>query len=263
MLKVVLGDGKSKEAYHKFIQTTIDGRDAVIHYTSSNKLDVANYNGALNHPSYPHTVYYLDTPADVQKFNNKLNSIIPNLVRQFGLKDGIAVAKDSTGSSYTTGYTDPVTGERYEDIYDYYMATNARYSDVASVKDRYGNVISNVTIAGNAPIKFSIATKAFDTKTDVPQRFYDPVELLKTVQDADRYKEDWSSISKLANILEYEAGINPVYIKHNVSEAKINIESEGYTDPVKIADDGFIVINLGLILTTIMIMLIVRNIKVI
>lgn len=239
MLKAVLGDGKGKEAYHKFIQTTIDGRDAVIHYTSSNKLDVANYNGALNHPSYPHTVYYLDTPADVQKFNNKLNSIIPNLVRQFGLKDGIAVAKDSTGSSYTTGYTDPVTGERYEDIYDYYMATNARYSDVASVKDRYGNVISNVTIAGNAPIKFSIATKAFDTKTDVPQRFYDPVELLKTVQDADRYKEDWSSISKLANILEYEAGINPVYIKHNVSEAKINIESEGYTDPVKIADDGF------------------------
>ena len=239
MLKAVLGDGKGKEAYHKFIQTTIDGRDAVIHYTSSNKLDVANYNGALNHPSYPHTVYYLDTPADVQKFNNKLNSIIPNLVRQFGLKDGIAVAKDSTGSSYITGYTDPVTGERYEDIYDYYMATNARYSDVASVKDRYGNVISNVTIAGNAPIKFSIATKAFDTETDVPQRFYDPVELLKTVQDADRYKEDWSSISKLANILEYEAGINPVYIKHNVSEAKINIESEGYTDPVKIADDGF------------------------
>ena len=239
MLKAVLGDGKGKEAYHKFIQTTIDGRDAVIHYTSSNKLDVANYNGALNHPSYPHTVYYLDTPADVQKFNNKLNSIIPNLVRQFGLKDGVAVAKDSTGSSYTTGYTDPVTGERYEDIYDYYMATNARYSDVASVKDRYGNVVSNVTIAGNAPIKFSIATKAFDTKTDVPQRFYDPVELLKTVQDADRYKEDWSSISKLANILEYEAGINPVYIKHNVSEAKINTESEGYTDPVKIADDGF------------------------
>ena len=239
MLKAVLGDGKGKEAYHKFIQTTIDGRDAVIHYTSSNKLDVANYNGALNHPSYPHTVYYLDTPADVQKFNNKLNSIIPNLVRQFGLKDGVAVAKDSTGSSYTTGYTDPVTGERYEDIYDYYIATNARYSDVASVKDRYGNVISNVTIAGNAPIKFSIATKAFDTETDVPQRFYDPVELLKTVQDADRYKEDWSSISKLANILEYEAGINPVYIKHNVSEAKINIESEGYTDPVKIADDGF------------------------
>ena len=84
--------------------------------------------------------------------NNKLNSIIPNLVRQFGLKDGIAVAKDSTGSSYTTGYTDPVTGERYEDIYDYYMATNARYSDVASVKDRYGNVESFVTIAGNAPI---------------------------------------------------------------------------------------------------------------
>lgn len=239
MLKVVLGDGKGKEAYHKFIQTTIDGRDAVIHYTSSNKLDVANYNGALNHPSYPHTVYYLDTPADVQKFNNKLNSIIPNLVRQFGLKDGVAVAKDSTGSSYTTGYTDPVTGERYEDIYDYYMTTNARYSDVASVKDRYGNVVSNVTIAGNAPIKFSIATKAFDTETDVPQRFYDPVELLKTVQDADRYKEDWSSISKLANILEYEAGINPVYIKHNVSEAKINIESEGYTNPVKIADDGF------------------------
>lgn len=239
MLKAVLGDGKGKEAYHKFIQTTIDGRDAVIHYTSSNKLDVANYNGALNHPSYPHTVYYLDTPADVQKFNNKLNSIIPNLVRQFGLKDGVAVAKDSIGSSYTTGYTDPVTGERYEDIYDYYMATNARYSDVASVKDRYGNVVSNVTIAGNAPIKFSIATKAFDAKTDVPQRFYDPVELLKTVQDADRYKEDWSSISKLANILEYEAGINPVYIKHNVSETKINIESEGYTDPVKIADDGF------------------------
>lgn len=239
MLKAVLGDGKGKEAYHKFIQTTIDGRDAVIYYTSSNKLDVANYNGALNHPSYPHTVYYLDTSADVQKFNNKLNSIIPNLVRQFGLKDGIAVAKDSTGSSYTTGYTDPVTGERYEDIYDYYMATNARYSDVASVKDRYGNIISNVTIAGNAPIKFSIATKAFDTETDVPQRFYDPVELLKTVQDADRYKEDWSSISKLANILEYEAGINPVYIKHNVSEAKINIESEGYTDPIKIADDGF------------------------
>ena len=237
MMKAVLGEGKGKIAYHKFIQTEIDGREAIIHYTSGNKLDVANYNGALNHPSYPHTVYYLDTPADVQKFNNKLNSIIPNLVRQFGLKDGLAISKDSNNSSYTTGYTDPITGEQYEDIYDYYMATNAIYSDVASIKDKYGNVVSNVSIGGNSPIKYSITTTSFDNNVDVVQRFYDPVQLLKTVQDANRYKEDWSSIAELANILEYEAGINPVYVKHNVSRERIFSEYEGATRPVKKSDD--------------------------
>ena len=237
MMKAVLGEGKGKIAYHKFIQTSIDGREAIIHYTSGNKLDVSNYNGALNHPSYPHTVYYLDTPADVQKFNNKLNSIIPNLVRQFGLKDGIAVSKDSTGSSYTTGYTDPVTGERYEDIYEYYMATNAIYSDVAYIKNKYGDVVSNVSISGNSPIKFSIATKAFDNNSEVTQRFYDPVELLKTVQDNERYKEDWSSIAELSNILEYEAGINPVYVKHTVSRTQVFEKGEGSAQPVKTSTD--------------------------
>lgn len=237
MMKAVLGEGKGKIAYHKFIQTSIDGREAIIHYTSGNKLDVSNYNGALNHPSYPHTIYYLDTPADVQKFNNKLNSIIPNMVRQFGLKDGAAVSKDSNDSSYTTGYTDPITGDQYEDIYEYYMATNAIYSDVAYIKNKYGDVISNVSISGNSPIKFSIATKAFDNNSEVTQRFYDPVELLKTVQDNERYKEDWSSIAELSNILEYEAGINPVYIKHTVSRTQVFEKGEGSAQPVKTSTD--------------------------
>ena len=237
MMKAVLGEGKGKIAYHKFIQTSIDGREAIIHYTSGNKLDVSNYNGALNHPSYPHTIYYLDTPADVQKFNNKLNSIIPNMVRQFGLKDGAAVSKDSNDSSYTTGYTDPITGDQYEDIYEYYMATNAIYSDVAYIKNKYGDVVSNVSISGNSPIKFSIATKAFDNNSEVTQRFYDPVELLKTVQDDERYKEDWSSIEELSNILEYEAGINPVYVKHTVSRNQVFEKGEGSTKPVKTSTD--------------------------
>lgn len=237
MMKAVLGEGKGKIAYHKFIQTSIDGREAIIHYTSGNKLDVSNYNGALNHPSYPHTIYYLDTPADVQKFNNKLNSIIPNMVRQFGLKDGAAVSKDSNDSSYTTGYTDPITGDQYEDIYEYYMATNAIYSDVAYIKNKYGDVVSNVSISGNSPIKFSIATKAFDNNSEVTQRFYDPVELLKTVQDNERYKEDWSSIAELSNILEYEAGINPVYVKHTVSRTQVFEKGEGSAQPVKTSTD--------------------------
>lgn len=237
MMKTVLGEGKGKIAYHKFIQTYIDGREAIIHYTSGNKLDVSNYNGALNHPSYPHTIYYLDTPSDVQKFNNKLNSIIPNMVRQFGLKDGTAVSKDSNDSSYTTGYTDPITGDQYEDIYEYYMATNAIYSDVAYIKNKYGDVVSNVSISGNSPIKFSIATKAFDNNSEVTQRFYDPVELLKTVQDNERYKEDWSSIAELSNILEYEAGINPVYVKHTVSRTQVFEKGEGSAQPVKTSTD--------------------------
>ena len=237
MMKAVLGEGKGKIAYHKFIQTSIDGREAIIHYTSGNKLDVSNYNGALNHPSYPHTIYYLDTPADVQKFNNKLNSIIPNMVRQFGLKDGAAVSKDSNDSSYTTGYTDPITGDQYEDIYEYYMTTNAIYSDVAYIKNKYGDVVSNVSISGNSPIKFSIATKAFDNNSEVTQRFYDPVELLKTVQDNERYKEDWSSIAELSNILEYEAGINPVYVKHTVSRTQVFKKGEGSAQPVKTSTD--------------------------
>ena len=237
MMKTVLGEGKGKIAYHKFIQTSIDGREAIIHYTSGNKLDVSNYNGALNHPSYPHTIYYLDTPSDVQKFNNKLNSIIPNMVRQFGLKDGAAVSKDSNDSSYTTGYTDPITGDQYEDIYEYYMATNAIYSDVAYIKNKYGDVVSNVSISGNSPIKFSIATKAFDNNSEVTQRFYDPVELLKTVQDNERYKEDWSSIAELSNILEYEAGINPVYVKHTVSRTQVFEKGEGSAQPVKTSTD--------------------------
>lgn len=241
MMKTVLGEGKGKIAYHKFIQTYIDGREAIIHYTSGNKLDVSNYNGALNHPSYPHTIYYLDTPADVQKFNNKLNSIIPNMIRQFGLKDGAAVSKDSNDSSYTTGYIDPITGDQYEDIYEYYMATNAIYSDVAYIKNKYGNVVSNVSISGNSPIKFSIATKAFDNNSEVTQRFYDPVELLKTVQDNERYKEDWSSIAELSNILEYEAGINPVYVKHTVSRTQVFEKGEGSAQSVKTSTniDGF------------------------
>ena len=237
MMKAVLGEGKGKIAYHKFIQTSIDGREAIIHYTSGNKLDVSNYNGALNHPSYPHTIYYLDTSADVQKFNNKLNSIIPNIIRQFGLKDGAAVSKDSNDSSYTTGYTDPITGDQYEDIYEYYMATNAIYSDVAYIKNKYGDVVSNVSISGNSPIKFSIATKAFDNNSEVTQRFYDPVELLKTVQDNERYKEDWSSIAELSNILEYEAGINPVYVKHTVSRTQVFEKGEGSAQPVKTSTD--------------------------
>lgn len=237
MMKAVLGEGKGKIAYHKFIQTSIDGREAIIHYTSGNKLDVSNYNGALNHPSYPHTVYYLDTTADIQKFNNKLNSIIPNMVRQFGLKDGAAVSKDSNDSSYTTGYTDPITGDQYEDIYEYYMATNAIYSDVAYIKNKYGDVVSNVSISGNSSIKFSIATKAFDNNSEVTQRFYDPVELLKTVQDNERYKEDWSSIAELSNILEYEAGINPVYVKHTVSRTQVFEKGEGSAQPVKTSTD--------------------------
>lgn len=250
MMKAVLGEGKGKIAYHKFIQTSIDGREAIIHYTSGNKLDVSNYNGALNHPSYPHTIYYLDTPADVQKFNNKLNSIIPNMVRQFGLKDGAAVSKDSNDSSYTTGYTDPITGDQYEDIYEYYMATNAIYSDVAYIKNKYGDVVSNVSISGNSPIKFSIATKAFDNNSEVTQRFYDPVELLKTVQDNERYKEDWSSIAELSNILEYEAGINPVYVKHTVSRTQVFEKVKVLLNPLKLLLIlmVFIVINLELIL---------------
>lgn len=239
MFRTVMGVHASlNNQFHKFIQTEIDGRDVVIYYSSANQKDVSTYNGSLDKTSYPNIVYYLDNAQDVEALDNRLNALIPHMVRQFGLTDNIATSKDGSGSSYDNGYVDPVTGQEFNSIYDYYMETNAIYSNVGYIKDTDGNIVSNVTVDGVAPIKFSIAPISYDTALGSTTRFYDPVEMLKTVAAPELGKEDWASIASLANILEYEAGVNPVYVLNRIKmfdeDHKLLNYAEGDAGPVKI-----------------------------
>ncbi|MBD5584360.1 MAG: hypothetical protein HDQ88_04710 [Clostridia bacterium] len=246
MFKVTYGT--DKERYIKMAcETTESGEHIVRIYTGKDKDHVALYNGSTSNPSYTGIVTYkLGNTKDGiytkdetgrKALTSYLYQQIPNLTRQFGMVNGMAVAKDVPNKDMdqrNNGYVDPVTGESYKNIYDYYMRTNAIYSDIGAIRDEQGMNVSNVSASGTNPVKFSITSKEFDDpNAQSNQTFYSAVDAMKEVQKGD-YKEDWESINEAEAILEEEMGVKPVYIVHTMKADRIT--ETGSAQPRKVQD---------------------------
>lgn len=228
----------------KYIKLVYDINNKEVSYVSSkDKNYAANYTGFTG-ANYINTVKYnlLDEESR-NKFNGFLKSTIPYMVRQLGIADGKAVTKknntDSTGNvnnTNVTEYIDPVTGDKYNSIYDYYMHTNAIYSDIGSIKDRNGKVLSNVSTYGDNGIKITISTDVIENEKETSKSFYHTAEAIKSTGDktALEYLREVNSIFELLDM----DGIKTQIVMHRVhkesdlttaGEASLLSEDEPYT----------------------------------
>lgn len=153
--------------------------------------------------------------SNVDNLYINIEFLIPQMIRQFGLEDGKSInKKDNTSEGE---YIDPITGEKYNSIYDYYTETNAVYTDLGAIKDKHGETISNVSITGINPIKFSIYSNTVTSDGNKVHRWYDVNDFLKSmIKPNETVKtEDWKAINDLVNLLE-ELGVKPMFVKNFV-----------------------------------------------
>lgn len=211
--------GKSDVKYIKLVYN-INSKE-VSYVSSKDKTYAANYKGFTG-ANYINVVKYnlLDEESG-NKFNGFLKYTIPYMVRQLGVVDGKAVSKknnvnstSNTNNTNITEYIDPVTKDKYNSIYDYYMHTNAIYSDIGSIKDKNGKVLSNVSTYGENGIKITIGTDVIEDEKETSKSFYHTAEAIKSTGDktALEYLREVNAIFELLDM----DGIKTQIVMHRV-----------------------------------------------
>lgn len=230
---------KDNYIYHKIIKNG----NTYTHAKSNNRLLLTNNTFTINNDSKKVTISTHNTEEAINNLYDNIRSLIPHMIRQFGLDNGKATSKSANISEGK--YIDPITNEEYDSIYDYYTKTNAVYTDLGAVRDKLGRTISNVSITGINPIKFSIYSNAVNSDGTNVHRWYNVNDFLKSLtndKDVSR-KEDWKAINDLVRLLE-ELGVSPMFVKKNIANAD-SIIHPAYMIPRTHSDETFA--NLGLL----------------
>lgn len=222
--------GKTDIKYIKLVYNI--NNNEVSYVSHEDKNYVANYEGFTGVNYIDVVKYNLSDEASRNKFNGFLNYTIPYMVRQLGISEGKAVSKknntDNNGNvitNGTAGYTDPITGVSYDSIYDYYMNTNAVYSDIGAIKNRNGKVLSNVSTYGDNGIKITIGTDVLENEKETSKSFYYTAEAIKSTGDKTAL-EYLREVNSIFEVLDMD-GIKTQIVMHRVhKESDLNIAGE-------------------------------------
>ena len=132
---------------------------------SSRRSEVMNFRESnVNNPNDEHFDYNSDNIDDlVNDLDTKNNKGVSNMIRHNGTTDGQFVLANKDIA--TNKYKDVVTGESYDTVHDYLMATNAVYAEIdnISTEDEHRNlsIATNVDVLGKG-FNFDISLNNLD-----------------------------------------------------------------------------------------------------
>ena len=152
-------DGQKREVFY---QIENEGRKGIITiYTSRSINDIYNRKqSALLKEDGKVVTFDINTPEGTTALTEYLNNdLVPYMQRQVHIdmaRGKFSYSKEMIGSKEIEKPIDPVTGIEYNSPQDYYIQTGALYSEVGSVKDSNGKIITNFDITGRYPLSVNL-----------------------------------------------------------------------------------------------------------
>ena len=147
-------DNQSVETYHKMVIGEESGTPTY-HYGSVTKSSGSTFNSAFDSLKSKRGTKV----NSINEISKILSNSVGGLLRQTYLDKGMMMfnqINEDKSIEAINEFRDPITGEQFTSAYDYALATDSIYSRVDAVKNKDGEIVTNLDTFGTAKLGIDI-----------------------------------------------------------------------------------------------------------